>query len=122
MRSILFAFVVLTMAYINEAHADEETTHTIGQCYRYMKEEPPGLLGAYCMGYMKGQADLLSAIGDNRKELLLDDHPFGICDAKYTTESLRFLFMNWAERNPKRWTEHFLVGVALSLREAWPCK
>jgi uncharacterized membrane protein YhfC len=69
---------------------------------------------------MLGYADLLVVIGRS-KEVFGDNYRFGICNTSYTSDALRFLFINWAEKHPKDWTEDFAFGVDHSLREAWPC-
>ena len=104
------------MAYGSHANAGDR--RTIGSFYGYCKAGPPTPQGVSCEDYMLAYARLLGMIGANRERIA----PAGICDAEYTSESLRFLFINWAERNPKRWTEDFVFGVDASLKEAWPCK
>jgi hypothetical protein len=30
-------------------------------------------------------------------------------------------FVNWAEKHPESWSQRNIYGVALALRESWPC-
>ena len=82
-----------------------------------------------CLGYVGGIGHMLNALDESAAECaaycgspvvetaLLR---MGVCgDA--TVGAYKKAFVNWAERNPANWTSHMGVGVALALRETWPC-
>ena len=81
-----------------------------------------------CGEYLAGVSDALRFAGtgtqlpqmpaDARRALA----QMGICNADYTYGSLIQLFINWAQKNPQKWTEHRSFGALDALREQWPCK
>jgi hypothetical protein len=118
-RRLLLALSAIAMAYACGANADDRLT--VGEFYFNCKAARSTTHWATCANYMMGYADSLNLIGMMGESLGTTDR-IGICDASYTSDSLAFLFINWAEQNPKCWTKDFVLGVDQSLKDAWPCK
>jgi hypothetical protein len=70
---------------------------------------------AFCMIYLVGVADTLTAFGNG-------GHKGGICDADYTPEQLREIFVSWAKMHEDLSRMDMLAGISLALREQWPCR
>ncbi len=70
-----------------------------------------------CAGYIAATMDNMTIIGAT------DVGPtFGICPTTaITVGAARQVFINWAQKNPDKWTLLRYVGVVYALRETWPC-
>lgn len=109
------AAVVLALASLaGAAAAQERAGRTVRHLYELCRAEDSPAERAYCHGYLFGAADLLRALG-------YVGNQGGICDADYSTDRLRQLFVAWAEKNPRRWREDQLTGVVAAFQEVWPC-
>jgi hypothetical protein len=47
---------------------------------------------------------------------------FGICSARLTGADVRQAFVEWAEKNPTKWSGKMPLAAMTALRAAWPCK
>jgi hypothetical protein len=86
--------------------------------YQTCKDEMASNTPRFCLGYILGVGQLMAVnagFGDN----------FALCAVpKGGVPSGRAMieaFMTWAEKHPESWSQRTLMGVALALREAWPC-
>ena len=81
-----------------------------------------------CLGYITGVADMMiynaaavksGAMGAVRSQWLM---AMSLCSASPPSRgSMQQVFVNWARANPKQWTLDEGVGVAIALKDAWPC-
>jgi hypothetical protein len=83
--------------------------------------------GFHCVGYVCGIADMMGMngalfmhSGEGLEGLFALSACYGkpepTCGAKVQ------VFRNWAQKHPEKWNIQEYVGVALSLREVWPCR
>ena len=83
-----------------------------------------------CLAFIQGAAGMQQLAGvvantadnmtaDQREALVTFSacHPAGV-----TFNQMKQVFINWAEKHPGQWQDSHVVGVALALKEAWPCK
>lgn len=84
---------------------------------------------AFCLGFLGGVGHTLSGIGQ-AADVAADYYGhdvvktamrrIGVCGLA-TIGAYRQAFINWAERHPEQWNSHMQLGVAIALRETWPC-
>jgi hypothetical protein len=91
---------------------------TVRFLYQACKDEMAANSFRFCLGYVLGVGQLMAVnaeFGDN----------YALCAApKGTVPSGRAMidaFLKWAEKHPESWSQRNLFGVALALRETWPC-
>ena len=112
----LAAVAILGAAPIQAAPApDPATVHFL---YQACKVELAANTPRFCLGYILGVGQLMAVnaeFGDN----------FALCAVpKGEAPSGRAMiqaFLSWAEKHPESWSQRHLLGVALALRETWPC-
>jgi hypothetical protein len=74
-----------------------------------------------CTSYVAGVGQMMAMEGRlNQKHLIDDNAPYAIC-GQPTNAAMVQAFKNWAEKNPREWTQPLLVGVVKALNENWPC-
>jgi len=87
---------------------------TIQELYTNCQDNAPRMYWGWCMGYLLGVADtMVENHGPKDQRICTDD---------YTAAMLQRIFINWAEKHPKRWQESRWTGVTIAFHEAWPCK
>ena len=98
---------------LNDLHTTEDYFHW-GSCIRYLT------------GIAHVQMTIGAMLRDPKSNVSgagrATVKEFAICDASFSGGSLRQVFLNWAEANPKMWSEPDGVGVMLAFTQAWPCK
>jgi hypothetical protein len=75
-------------------------------------------LEMYCIGYISATEDAMTTIGigDEAKA-------FGMCSKATVSYGAAIqAFKNWAQKHPETWSAPRYMGVALALKETWPCK
>jgi hypothetical protein len=107
----LYACVFVTVA---TASAQEGRSATIQDLYTNCQDDTPRAYWGWCMGYLLGVADSMVETREPKNQR--------ICVKDYTGGMLRRIFINWAEKHPKRWQEDRWVGATAAFREAWPRK
>jgi len=81
-----------------------------------------------CEAYLIGVADVMAQNSVNLEIL-----PIGyaqrllflivaMCSPSYSGVQLRQIFINWAERNPAKWSQPQAAGAIASIAEVWPCR
>ena len=82
----------------------------------------------FCLGYLSGIATMQVLIGgelEDRSKLTGPGRDYlrtmAACDARFTAGSLRQLFLNWAEANPKLWQSPASFCAFTAFNRAWPC-
>ncbi len=120
MRYALYLVALLIAGLPAIALAQDQPERSVQTLYIDCKEESGINLGS-CLGYLLGVADIMVALGQVEAQAEGKPIKSRICDASYTTGSLRQIFINWAEKYPQLWTEDKLVGAAQAFQETWPC-
>ena len=99
-------------------HAAPDPT-TVQFLYQTCKDETAANAPRFCLGYILGVGQLMavnSKFGDN----------FALCATGSeggvpTGRAMIQAFVAWAEKHPESRSQRNVMGVALALREAWPC-
>ena len=111
LKYLLLVCAVVLIA-TGTARAEESALGTIQDLYTNCQDRAPLGYWGWCMGYLLGVADTMA-----------EGHgPQRICVGNYTAAMLQPVFINWAEKHPKRWQEDRWTGATAALREAWPCQ
>ena len=145
MKSLLLAVAVIALvaALAGTAHA---APTTVQQLYEYCKE--PGNVNNLegmqrfrriqdvwlCHGYIGGVFDVVEAAGNVHDAIVNDKSaaapytlhqiaPLSGCNIPndLTNGAITQIFINWAEQNPKQWSEPAGWGIMQAFSEAWPC-
>lgn len=96
------------------ADAAQPDYETVGQFYTACRAQA-GKPNTLCEAYMEGAAETLAGFGNG-------GHPGGICGSGAKPGELSRLFVAWAPKNKHTWGLPRLAGVALALRERFPCR
>jgi hypothetical protein len=84
---------------------------------------------AFCLGYIGGVGQTLAMVAEvaetaagyyGSNDVRTAFARMGICK-NTTIGAYKQAFINWAERHPEQWDSPIGLGVALALREVWPC-
>lgn len=118
MRRFVVAFVAAACLGGGSTHAAPDPT-TVQFLYQTCKDETAANAPRFCLGYILGVGQLMavnSRFGDN----------FALCATGSeggvpTGRAMIQAFVAWAEKHPESWSQRNVMGVALALREAWPC-
>jgi hypothetical protein len=86
--------------------------------YTYCKDETAEFTYGYCLSYLNGSWEYLNVLSAFPGAV----RAAGICAPPASMMQLQRVFLNWAERNPQRWSENRAFGVQAAFSEAWPCK
>ena len=91
---------------------------TVQFLYRTCKDEMAANAPRFCLGYILGVGQLMAVnagFGDN----------FAMCASPSgrvpSGRAMIEAFLSWAEKHPESWSQRNVMGVALALRETWPC-
>jgi Rap1a immunity proteins len=71
----------------------------------------------YCIGYVSGLMDSMVGLGGAK----LGPKNVRMCGQHVTYGAAVQAFMNWAQKNPEKWSHDRLEGVTSALSESWPC-
>ena len=118
MRRFVIAFAAAACLGGGPAHAAPDPT-TVQFLYQTCKDETAANAPRFCLGYILGVGQLMavnSRFGDNFA-LCFAASEGGVPAARAMIEA----FVAWAEKHPESWSQRNIMGVALALREAWPC-
>ena len=99
-------------------HAAPDPT-TVQFLYQTCKDETAANAPRFCLGYILGVGQLMavnSRFGDNFA-LCATGSEGGVPTGRAMIEA----FVAWAEKHPESLSQRNVMGVALALREAWPC-
>jgi hypothetical protein len=118
MRKYVVAFAVVACLGGGSAHAAPDPT-TVQFLYQTCKDETAANAPRFCLGYILGVGQLMavnSRFGDN----------FALCATGSeggvpTGRAMIQAFVSWTEKHPESWSQRNVMGVALALKEAWPC-
>lgn len=121
MRYAMCAAVLVAWLLPTAPLAGEQSNRSIESFYR-LCTSPETYEGMFCIGYLLGVANTLNWAGKSEVIWTSTSTRFGICDAGYTGPSLRQMYINWAEKNPHRWTEDVDAGIWTAFTQQWPCE
>ena len=118
MRKFVVAFAAAACLSGGSTHAAPDPT-TVQFLYQTCKDETAANAARFCLGYILGVGQLMavnSKFGDN----------FALCSAASeggvpTGREMIQAFVAWAEKHPESRSQRNVMGVALALRETWPC-
>ena len=118
MRRFVVAFAAAACLGGEATYAAPDPT-TVQFLYQTCKDETAANGPRFCLGYILGVGQLMavnSRFGDN----------FALCYAESeggvpTARAMIQAFLTWADKHPESWSQRNIMGVALALREAWPC-
>jgi hypothetical protein len=118
MRRFVVAFAAAACLCGWPTHAAPDPT-TVRFLYQTCKDETAANAPRFCLGYILGVGQVMamnSRFGDNFA-LCATGSEAGVPAARAMIEA----FLGWAEKHPESWSQRNVMGVALALREAWPC-
>ena len=118
MRRFVVAFAAAACLGGGSTHAAPDPT-TVQFLYQTCKDETAANAPRFCLGYILGVGQLMavnSRFGDNFA-LCATDSEGGVPTGRAMIQA----FVAWAEKHPESWSQRNVMGVALALREAWPC-
>ena len=120
---LAIAFAALFLA--SPAVAEEGAT--TGDLRSHCLSHDP-ILHQQCVSYIAGVYEMTVLMGEvyelfNDPVARLAEHSISVC---YGNPSLHIdeavqIFLSWAEKNPKEWSNPRSFGVKEALREAYPC-
>jgi hypothetical protein len=91
---------------------------TVQFLYETCKTETAANAPRFCLGYILGVGQLMAVNAEFGGNFALCTVPRGVPPSG---AAMIQAFLSWAEKHPESWTQRNLLGVALALREAWPC-
>lgn len=113
---VLMTVAVMSASPIKAAPAPDPTT--VRFLYQTCKDETAANGQRFCLGYILGVGQLMAVNADYGDNFALCSKPKGTVP---TGREMIQAFVNWAEKHPESWTQRNVYGVALALRENWPC-
>jgi Rap1a immunity proteins len=117
--SVTLACAVAVTVALGATGAGAETRDDrIQTLYTYCKDETAESTLGYCLSYLNGSWEYLNVLSAFPGAV----RAAGICAPPASMMQLQRVFLNWAERNPQRWSENRAFGVQAAFSEAWPCK
>jgi hypothetical protein len=111
------AIAFLSDAPIHAAPSAQDPT-TVEFLYKACKTEVAANLPRFCLGYVLGVGQLMAVNAEFGSNFAMCAVPKGQTPAG---GAMIQAFLNWAEKHPESWSQRHLYGVALALRETWPC-
>jgi hypothetical protein len=102
-RGLLFAWAVLSLMPCTAIATENDAQ----QLYDWCKQPAGSPLQMYCLGFVGGVGGAMVAAGS-------------IC-GNPTIGARVQAFINWAEKNPRRWGLPDTLAVIWALKETWPC-
>lgn len=91
---------------------------TVQFLYETCKTEMAANMPRFCLGYILGVGQLMAMNAEFGDNFALCAVPKGVPPSG---AAMIQAFLNWAEKHPESLTQRNLLGVALALRETWPC-
>lgn len=91
---------------------------TVRFLYQTCKDEMAASQPRFCLGYVLGVGQLMAVNAEFGNTYALCSTPKG---AVPTGRAMIDAFLSWAEKHPESWSQRNLFGVALALRQTWPC-
>jgi len=114
--AIALAAVAILSAAPIQAAPDPTTVQFL---YRACKDEMAANNLRFCLGYILGVGQLMAVNAEFGDNFALCAEPKG---GVPTGRAMIQAFLAWAEKHPESWSQRNLLGVALALRETWPCR
>ena len=109
------AAVAILSAVPVEAAPDPTTVRFL---YQTCKDETAANGQRFCLGYILGVGQLMAVNAEFGDNFALCTKPKG---GVPTAREMIQAFTTWAEKHPESWSQRYVYGVALSLKESWPC-
>jgi hypothetical protein len=117
MRIIVTCAFALMLSCCVAAQAEERDVQSL---YKLCKDRDSPTYGL-CTGYISGIADMLLFLHAYNREHPENANPFQLCDTPYYGTMVQ-AFVNWAEKNPQKWSDPRYAGVMKAIFETWPCR
>ena len=117
-RSIVTAVLIVLGPALAVATPNDYDIQTL---YRWCKSPEGTPNWNLCVGYIAGVADVLTFLAVQKKLHPEDNNPIQLCGAP-SYGALMQAFVNWAEKNPRDWSNNRITGVLRSIAENWPCQ
>ena len=112
----LAAVAIMASAPLRAAPAPDPTT--VRFLYQTCKEEAAANAQRFCLGYILGVGQLMAVNAEFGDNFALCSTPRGTVP---TARAMIQVFTSWAEKHPESWSQRYVYGVALALKESWPC-
>ncbi len=124
--AVALPLVAISVSALAQSTLSQRSTQTLYKNCKLGSDSPEGIS---CLSYLLGVADHMKAIGtllEKRGSIFGRGKPglagFAICQSEFSGASLRQVFINWAEKHPKEWTQDMLLSTMDAFRDTWPCK
>jgi putative hemolysin len=111
----LAAVAILSGAPIQAAAPNPATVQFL---YQTCKDEMAASLMRFCLGYIMGVGQLMAVNATFGNNFALCVLPAG---GVPTGAAMIEAFLKWAQKHPESRSQRNVLGVALALRETWPC-
>jgi hypothetical protein len=111
------ALAVLAILSAAPVKASPDPT-TVRFLYQTCKEEAAANAQRFCLGYIMGVGQLMAVNAGFGNNFALCSIPRGSVP---TARAMIQVFTSWAEKHPESWSQRYVYGVALALKESWPC-
>jgi len=92
--------------------------------YQFCNAAPSSKEALMCITYVSGVMDIMQTAGlvDKGQRRDATQQFLGICPQSFASYGAGVqLFKNWAEKHPENWSMARAAGVAIALKEVWPC-
>jgi hypothetical protein len=125
MKRLCVGLVLAGMLVGGGARADD-LKRDVQELLDHCKTPDASRWAHYCFGVIEGVGEMMSVNGLMLKNLRGSEADaiarLAICPPSGTSTGARVqVFKNWAEKHPEEWSQPYLIGVADSLHEVWPC-
>ena len=113
----LVANAILSTTPIQAAPGAPDPT-TVEFVYETCKDEAAANAARFCLGYILGVGQIMAVNAQGGDSFAICADPRGSVPS---AGAMIQAFLNWAEKHPESMSLRNVFGVALALREAWPC-
>jgi hypothetical protein len=117
MKKLSFALAALALVSSAPIQA-APNPGTVQFLYETCRAEIAANMPRFCLGYILGVGQLMAVNAEFGDNFALCSVPKGVPPSG---GAMIQAFLNWAEKHPESWTQRNLFGLALALRESWPC-
>jgi hypothetical protein len=113
------ALALASVAFVGSAPINAAPNPgTVQFLYETCKTEMAASSPRFCLGYILGVGQLMAVNAEFGDNFALCSVPRGVAPSG---GAMIQAFLQWAEKHPESFGQRNLLGLALALRESWPC-